>query len=63
MASADSTGARVRATFIDATGPQIHVTGAVTTARATTLVSSRRLIPPGWNSHVEWSTACPWASA
>ena len=63
MASADSTGARVRATFIDATGPHSHVVGESTTPRATTLVSSSRLIPPGWNSQVECRTACPWASA
>ncbi len=50
---ADSTGARVRATFIDATGPANHVTGASTTPSATTLVSSSRLTPPGWNRYVE----------
>jgi len=49
MASADSAGASVSATFMAATGPATQVTGASTTPRATTLVSSRRLTPPGWN--------------
>ena len=63
MASADRAGARVRATFIDATGPTAQVTGARTTPRATTLVSSSRLMPPGWKSQVEYRTSWPWARA
>ena len=63
MANADSVGAKVRATFIDVTGPKSQVTGASSTPSATTLVSSSRLIPPGWKSHVENSTSWPWASA
>ena len=39
------------------------MTGASTTPRATTLVSSSRLIPPGWNSHVEYRTWWPWVRA
>ena len=49
MARAEHRGAKVRATFIDATGPNSQVTGASTTPRATTLVSFSRLMPPGWN--------------
>jgi hypothetical protein len=63
MARADSAGARVSATFIDATGPHSQVNGASATPRATTLVSSSRLIPPGWNSQVECRTSCPWIRA
>ena len=53
MASDERTGARVKATFILATGPKASVTGASTMPRAITLVSFRRLIPVGWNSHCE----------
>ena len=63
MARADRAGARVRATFMAATGPHSQVTGASTTPRATTLVSSSRLMPPGWKSHVEYRTSWPWARA
>ena len=49
MASADSAGASVRATFIDATGPKTQVTGARTTPRASSDVLARRLTPPGWD--------------
>ena len=52
MVKAEKAGARVSATFIAATGPKRAVTGASSRARATTLVSSSRLSPPGWNSHV-----------
>ena len=53
MANADRAGASVSATFMEATGPATQVTGASTTPSATTLVSSRMLIPPGWNRYVE----------
>jgi hypothetical protein len=53
MASADMAGARVRATFIDATGPNTHVTGASTTPRASSDVLPSRFTPPGWDIAVE----------
>ena len=53
MARADSAGARVRATFIEATGPNSQVTGASTTPRASSEVLARRFTPPGWDIAVE----------
>ena len=49
MARADSAGARVRATFMDATGPNTQVTGARTTPRASSDVLANRSTPPGWD--------------
>ncbi len=53
MAKADAAGARVRATFMAATGPTASVSGTRGTPRASTLVSLSRLMPVGWNSHCE----------
>ena len=43
----------VEATFSDATGPQIHVTGTSGTLRPVTEVCDNRLMPCGWKSAVE----------
>ena len=53
MARAESAGARVRATFKVATGPNSQVTGASTTPIPSSLVLASRFIPPGWNMAVE----------
>ena len=63
MASADSTGLRVRATFKVATGPNSQVTGASTTPMPTSAVLESRLTPLGWNSAVEYSGLSPWEMA
>src|ERR1700728_1070971 len=46
-------GVMVEATFSDATGPQIHVTGTSGRLRPVTEVCDKRLMPCGWNSAVE----------
>ena len=63
MADADSAGARVRATFMDATGPKAQVTGVSTTPRASSDVLASRLTPPGCDMAVEYSGSSPWARA
>jgi hypothetical protein len=47
MASAESAGLRVRATFSVATGPKSQVTGANTRLNANSLVFARRFRPFG----------------
>ena len=54
MARAERTGARPRATFKVAIGPNSQVTGARTTPMPTTAVLDSRLIPAGWNRAVEY---------
>jgi hypothetical protein len=58
-----SAGASVEATFSEATGPQIQVTGTSGRLRPVTEVWASRLMPSGWNSAVEKNGLCPWASA
>jgi hypothetical protein len=53
----------VDATFSEAIGPQIQVTGTSGRLRPVTEVWASRLMPPGWNSAVEKNGLCPWASA
>ena len=47
MASAERTGARVRATFNVATGPNSQVIGASVMPIASSPVLVKRLMPPG----------------
>ena len=63
MAIAERAGARVRATFMDATGPNSQVTGASTTPMASTLVLAGRLTPPGPPAAVEKKGLSPWEKA
>jgi hypothetical protein len=53
MARAERAGPRVEATFMVATGPNNHVTGASTMPMAKTDVLERRSMPAGWNRAVE----------
>src|SRR6266568_1965477 len=61
--SAVSTGAAVSATFSEATGPKSQVTGASRTPRASTLVLSSRLMPPGTCTCVVKNKLWPWLMA
>src|SRR5665213_3507036 len=63
MARADSAGASSNDTFIDTTGPKIHVTGVSTTPRASSEVLASRFTPPGWDMAIEKKGSRPWASA
>jgi hypothetical protein len=63
MARADRAGARVRATFKVAMGPNSQVTGASTTPMASTLVLAGRLTPPGTPTAAEWKRLSPWDRA
>ncbi len=63
MASADSAGPRVSATFRVSTGPNAQVSGARGMPIPSTLVFANRLTPPGWNIAVEKKGFAPCASA
>ncbi len=58
-----SAGAMVEATFSDAMGPQIHVTGTSGMLSPVTEVCASRLIPVGWKSADEKNGFCPCDSA
>ena len=60
---ADRTGRAKSAAFIDATGPSSQVRGASGMPKASTLVSSRRLSPPGGKTVLACSREAPWVSA
>ena len=53
----------MRATFIEATGPNTQVNGARTTPRASSEVLANRFTPPGCDIAVEYSGSSPWARA